>query len=549
MLPLTRPVEEDVTLREHYEGIAFDALGAIWRRKWMIALFIACASAGAHIALLFVQKQYTADALIKMSLSDDREEQTRTTGQSARFALEPSAVIETEARIIRSRAIAERVVTRLNLQEDPTFDRSPSIVQAILQRLPFPGMASVTTPSESAVRGLILVNVLRGLTVSNDARSYMINIAYTYPSPQKSAAIANAFAEEYLNARREETARRSLADMSGTLGPKHPSITRAQARLADTGALPVAGADLVVRAAPISVPSSPNRIAFYLLAMSAAAAVGSWFSLILERRDRGFSSEMQASMSTGLPCLGTLPEMAPRTVAAEAAYLEAARCISLAIGFGIGPTDPKVVLVTSSSPGDGKSLFCLTAGRTLVQSGRRVLIIDACPQRPSAPASPGVMSLEHAVAHVDEPASLVDLQRSHFAVLRRASGVNDGQKLFSSPGFAKLLSRAREQFDVIFIEAPSAVVVSDALLLGRFADVVVLLVRWNKTPRKVVRTILARLQLTRVPVGGIILSRVNAGRAQYLPGYAYHTDGEAANVYAMPSSREGRPATTRKASV
>ena len=72
-----------------------------------------------------------------------------------------------------------------------------------------------------------------------------------------------------------------------------------------------------------------------------------------------------------------------------------------------------------------------------------------------------------------------------------------------------LLEQAREQCDLLIIAAPPVMISADALYLGRHADFVLHVVRWNSTPRRAVLAALERLRNFGIPVDGVILSRVH----------------------------------------
>ena len=198
-------------LRAYYEAKAFGFLAALYRRKWMIGTITLLTIAVAAATVPYLEKQYTADALIQLDLNQMRP---ATAGVAANIALEPAAMIESEARIIRSRTIARRVVVELDLVTDPTFAvnaarvTSPTeLVRSLLSRfiggndLTFPG-APAAASSASAVDAIVL-EVMKGLEVHNDLRSYLITITYTAGSPADASRLANAFADEYLESQIE----------------------------------------------------------------------------------------------------------------------------------------------------------------------------------------------------------------------------------------------------------------------------------------------------------------------------------------------------------
>jgi uncharacterized protein involved in exopolysaccharide biosynthesis len=181
-------------------------------------------------------------------------------------------IIQTELYLIRSGDIAERVVTRLDLANDPNFTKS------LLDR--------PTSPNTSP-NSLIAAQLLMNLDVSNDAKSMLIRISYTSTSPEQSARIANAFAEEYLRTRVGLTARRQLTNLSAIYGPKHPTILKAKSDLEEVVKAPHLSiserAQILSWASPPILPSGPNRILIVGVAFLCSFAAGIVLVLLLEQ--------------------------------------------------------------------------------------------------------------------------------------------------------------------------------------------------------------------------------------------------------------------------
>ena len=192
-------------LREHYDAKSFSTLGLLWRRKGLIAATCILGGLIAAFGATALGERYTAEVVVEPKLA--RDQSRSTTGVS----LDAASLIETEVELIRSRGVAQKVVSRLDLKNDPIF-----------------GTRNIegTLDANSTATA-----VLRNIRVSNDARSYLIKISFTSISPIRAAQIANAFAEEYLRARREAAARRELSEISAMYGPQHPALRRAQAAL------------------------------------------------------------------------------------------------------------------------------------------------------------------------------------------------------------------------------------------------------------------------------------------------------------------------------
>ena len=508
-------LEHQMSLPHHYEAIASDTLRTIGRGKWLILSMVALTLAGAGALALSLDNKYTSESLVQLDFG--RGEPARgapAAQQGPNVTIDASALVETEARVIKSRAIAERVVRRLRLESDPAFSPSVPIVQRLLNLPPAYGGATLNAETFGSPTQSIAASLLRNLAVTSDQHSYLINVAYTSRSPKLSAEITNAFVAEYLRNRSEIAAKQQLTALSTAYGPRHPSVIQAQAKLDIEEDQSLAGnARVATPAEPIDAPSAPNRPLIIGLAAFCSFGLGILLVLLLERRDTGFRSEIEFDPAAGARCLGMLPAFGrAKSVREGIIRSEAARAIGAAAGLFAAPAQIKVALITSSVPREGKSLFALALAESLVAAGKTVLLIDGAPQG-SALSTRSSQTLEEALGNADvlPPARDSDCNQV-VSRLFRASGATSGQAIFRHPTFEKLLNRARESYDVILIETPPVLLFADVHDLRNFADTVLHVVRWNSTRRATVAAALRRMRDLQVRPDGIILSEVNQRR-------------------------------------
>jgi Mrp family chromosome partitioning ATPase/capsular polysaccharide biosynthesis protein len=506
-------LKDQMPLPQHYEAIASNTLHTIWRRKWLVLGLAFATLAGAAIAAFSLDDKYASESLVQLDFGRfEPARAVQNAQQGPNLTIDAAALVETEARVIRSRAMAERVVSRLGLQQDPAFKPAPSIVRRLLAEIRSPSEAAPDAPEIVSLTQSIAVALLRNLTVTSDQHSYLISVAYTAKSPKLSAEIANAFAEEYLQNRNEVAARREFAALSLAYGPKHPSVVQAQAKLDSNEAQwrSRGNASIAVPAEPLAIPTGPNRLMIIGLAFFGSLGLGVLLALLLERRDTGFRSDSEVSSSTGLRCVGMMPELrSSRSPREKATCSEAARTIAAATGLYGVTTESKVALITSSVPGEGKSVLAVALAESLVSAGKRVLYIDTSPKAPAS-REQSSLTLEEVMGDVDTLLPVHHPDR-HLVVsiLPRAVGLASGQGIIRQPGFEKLLNRARDFYDVIIIEAPPVLLLADVYDLRRFADTVIHVVRWNDTTRATVAAGLQRLRDFHVRSDGVVLNRVN----------------------------------------
>ena len=190
-------------VRSHYESVVIEAMRLVWRRRWLVAGIVLGVMAVAVTATLLLPKKYTADALIQIDVG--RRDQSLTGERATNLTLDAAAIVESEARIIRSRAIARRVVERLNLAADPEFAQgsgSFSVGQwlraaaiwfdtAIAEwRIP-PFNPAILAERGAALSAndMIVLSLLNRLSVEHDNRSYLIAIGFTSTSSTSNTSI------------------------------------------------------------------------------------------------------------------------------------------------------------------------------------------------------------------------------------------------------------------------------------------------------------------------------------------------------------------------
>jgi Mrp family chromosome partitioning ATPase len=536
---------EQPSLRQNREAVAFNTLLVLWRRRWLLLGFVLVGLTVAVLALMKMEREYQSSAVIRLEFGADLP--LLTTRQSSGSTVDAIAIVESEARVIRSDAMARRVISRLNLENDPAFVPKQGLMSRLLSTL------ALAFPSEPLpLSDQIATRLLNGLSISNDSRSYLISITYTDGTPEVASAIANAFADEYLQSRIEanqETAQQTSAWLAGQIQEKRAALALSEkALLAEANQIDIrarearqaslqaqvntirerlrilaesyenvrllldlkpAAARVVIQARPANFPAGPKPVIVLGIALGAALGFGIGLALLLERRDTGFRTDLEVSSTVDTPCLGSVPEIAKNApvanrLAASVAVQEAAT----SAGFDSSSPFSKVAIIGSALPGEGKAFFIEELTQSLLTSGRRVLIIDASPRAARNMAEP-MQALEPLLASAEARAVFfAEHQVSTCAVVCRASGLADSQEAFLASSFEEFLQQARSHFDRILIKSPPVLLLAESWLLSAHVDAFILVTRWNKTPRAVVRAALRRLSQRSVRVAGIVLSRV-----------------------------------------
>lgn len=284
----------------------------------------------------------------------------------------------------------------------------------------------------------------------------------------------------------------------------------------------IADARIVARAEVPLSPFFPKPAMFALFGLCFGFVVGYLVAFLLEYMDRGFRSLTIVEKTFGVPGLGIVPlaELAGGQLPSDyilekplSSYAEAMRSIRTAIHFSNVDAPPKVILATSSLPGEGKTVFCCTYARLLAKSGTKVLLIDADMRRPRQHSILGLDKTKPDLAAVlAGDASFGDAVQKDISgadVIIARSKTPNPQELLSSRQMERLIEGARQHYDLVIIDAPPIMAVADAAVLSRLADATLFIIKWAATPREVVSECLKSMKAYKTKLAGVVLSQVD----------------------------------------
>jgi capsular exopolysaccharide synthesis family protein len=302
-------------------------------------------------------------------------------------------------------------------------------------------------------------------------------------------------------------------------------------------------------------PVAPRPVLNLAVALMLGLGLGvgaAFVRQVLDTRVRSKDDALQAT--AGLPVLGTIPRIrmaplpgAPRVRVGGTALperlvasadpgnpaSEAYRALRTSLTFSNVERPPQVVVVTSAMPGDGKSTSASNLAVTLAQQGTRTLLVDADLRRGvlhntfGLDQSPGLTHVLHGMS-LDEAVREVPLEGLTQPLQFLAAGAfppNPAETL-GSPRMRELIALLRERYDTIVFDAPPLNLVTDAAVLGRSADVTLLVTRVGVTEKAALQHAAEQLQLIGTSVGGLVLNDIDVRTAGY---HGYGVYGYAAN--------------------
>jgi capsular exopolysaccharide synthesis family protein len=292
-------------------------------------------------------------------------------------------------------------------------------------------------------------------------------------------------------------------------------------------------ATIVEQATAAAKPGFPNKPLFAVLGVLLGGMCGLGAVVLAEMLSRGVRTVEDVESGLGLPFVASVPQLTRRQLGSLPAgrrapwdfisakpmsgYAESFRAVRSALKLSGGKG--KVIAVTSTLPNEGKTTFTVGLGRVMGMSGDRVIIVD-CDLRRNTMASVvkaapggGLIEVLSGETPVDEAIVRDSVDGVDVLPLRRVAFTP--QDMIGGEAMKALLKLLAARYDYVVLDAPPMLAVADARALAKLADNVLLIVRWNRTPRQAIRAALRRLAQDGASTPGVVLSRVdtNAGGA------------------------------------
>ncbi len=295
-----------------------------------------------------------------------------------------------------------------------------------------------------------------------------------------------------------------------------------------------------------SEPNIPRNLAFALV-LDIISGVG--LAFVLENMDNTVRTPEQATALSALPSLGMIPlgsksasyggsgkrlaltaskevvetvtQVRPQSQMAES--YRALRTSLLLSNLG---APPKVIMVTSARPQEGKTTTSINTAIVLAQKGVRVLLIDADLRRPSihkalgmGPRS-GLSNVLTGSATVQQTITTSPILPNLFIMPAGTPPPNPAELLASS-NMRDLILELREQYDHIVIDTPPTLSVTDAVVLSPRADATILVIRSGQTTKQALRRSRDILMQVNAHVAGVLLNAVDLSSPDYYYYYEY----------------------------
>jgi len=443
----------------------------VLRRRWrLVSALVLLTTAAAATGTALSTRIYQAEVEVFVSLRDTASGTSSNAYQGNLFSQER---VKSYAKIANSPAVTAAVVRQLDLD---------------------------LTPGQLAEQ----------INATAPADTVLVDITVKDPSAERARDVANSVAAQFAKVVRD--LERPAADQRSPV-----SVT-------------------VVRPADLpSSPVSPRRTINLALGLLLGLAVGVGIAVLRETLDSSVKNSGDLQELTGSSALGVIAydgqaQKNPLVsqVDSRSGRGEAFRTLRTNLRFVDVDNPPGVVVVTSSVASEGKSTTACNLATTLASAGVRVILVEADLRRPRVA---DYMGVEGAVGLTDVLIGRAKLDEvlqpwgnSPLTILTSGALPPNPSELLSSAQMNELIGALRSRADIVLIDAPPLLPVTDAAVLARECDGAIVVVRQGKTTREQVTRALEALHSVGARVLGTVLNMAASGGKAHGYGYGYASE-------------------------
>lgn len=432
------------------------------RKYWLqIALAALVAGLAAYGSAQLIPKQYASTASVMVVPGPVASTEL---GQSSSYV---SGIVHSYAVLANSPRVLDPVITKLNLQYTST-------------------------------------SLAKRVSVESPLNTTVINITTTDPDPIQAQRISSAITESLIS---------EVETVSPTIDGKR-----------------VIRVETISPATAPNVPVSPNTRLYGLLGALAGLAAGVLYALLRRLYHNRIDNLDDAEEFLTTPILGQVVQTSgnaplPSTVIKHpnGQVAESLRSVAAGLRFMAVDKPRRVILVTSSNPGEGKTSVTLGLALVLAEAGSKVLVMDADLRRPKVAAytelEGGVGLTNVLVGDLSLSEAAQPWVQPNLLVLTSGEEPPNPGQLISSGRLESTITAAREDFDYILLDSPPVMSVTDPLWLTAMTDGALLVARLGKVTAADLRSAAEAIETSKQEVLGVVLNgaKPRSRNAYYSP--------------------------------
>ncbi len=369
------------------------------------------------------------------------------------------------------------------------------------------------------------------VTASADGTDPFITVDVTDTDPRRAQAVANAFA---------------VVLPSVLTQLQQPPTTPHEIDMLQAATLP-------------TTPASPKLRENLIIALALGLVLGIAAAFVVETLDRRLKDSADVETASGLTALGVVPfempkEPIPAKTHPRSVRAEAYRQVRTNLAFASEHGPPKSIVITSSASSEGKTSLAVNLAITSARSGQRVALVDADLRRPMVhtfldmPEHEGLVNVLAGTIELSD--ALQPSEVGPMDVLVSGPVPTNPSELLGSEMMLKTIRELESNYDIVIIDTPPVLPVTDALLIGVHVDAVVVVARLGQTTRDRIRRTTAALAKVNARVAGVVPNgAIEREDSAYYYAYRYRSKQQPPDIshqfpdpVVAPHPNELRPA-------
>ncbi len=282
----------------------------------------------------------------------------------------------------------------------------------------------------------------------------------------------------------------------------------------------------------------PKKNLLLLISFIGAVFVAISLIFIIDQINPGVRTPEQVHDFFNMSTMGIIPmhqetKIEPHDYVIEkplSGLAEAINTLRLSLSLLNPDAAVKSILITSSLPGEGKSTLSAMLARLSASAGQRSVIVEADIRRPAITKTFGLdkesLGLTDLLSNPDLKLADVLLKdpKTNMMILSRGNaGYVNALDLFASKRMRSIMQELREQFDLVVVDSAPIMAVPDSRILQGLVDKTIYVLKWDSTPKKVVRNGLHLLMKDgNSNIAGVVLQQINLKQYGHFGDYSYH---------------------------
>ena len=281
-------------------------------------------------------------------------------------------------------------------------------------------------------------------------------------------------------------------------------------------------------------PARPEKLGNLVLGLFGGGILGLGLAFLFEYLDSRFKNPDDVKQHLGLPFLGMVPSIRDKdkqgnplvNAGAPPQFVEAFRSLRTNVLFSSPDAKARQIVITSTIPGEGKTVVATNLALSLAVTGQRVLLIDADMRRPKAHTvfnfeqEPGLSNIIAGKSKASE--AIQRIGESNCWFLPAGFSPPNPVELLGSRRFSDFLVSLSQHFEWVIIDSPPVMAVADGAVLSHVATGVVFVVGAEMATRGAVKAALEQLDAAKAQYVGAVLNKVEVQRHAYYYSHYYN---------------------------